>query len=272
MKKLALALMCLASVAFLASCDPVVDNPEPSIQIYAEDGYVQDGDVIDYVGDTIYVNFGFVMASNTQTNKKLASLVVTVDDAAWANKDLTGETAFTYKDQIAYAFTRDQIIGSSNISAVVTDEAGNSKTATIAISFNQPAQDLFVRTFEWYRLNNTITGLEEFGLEWKGNYPKDNYAKLIPMEGVKLFIFESNDWEEVKTDLDKAAFFSAAAETQTTAEEYWNVNVTQGDMVYDDVIGTIMPDGVCHLIHVTNSHSEYIAPQGTAVTINGEAK
>ena len=268
MKKLALALVCLVSVAFFASCEPDVTNPEPTIAVYQEEGYVANGDVVDLNTE---INFGFTCAANFQTGKKLASLVVSVDEVIDTIVDLTGMSDYTYKGVMSYELRRD-VIGESVISAVLTDEAGRTATATITLSINQPAQQLLSKTFEWYRLGNTITGLDEYGLTWKGNYPKDNYAKLVPQDGVKLYIFKAEDWENVKTDVDKAAFFLAAIETQETADEYFEVNVTQGEMTYDDVIGTVMADGTCHMIHVTGSKANYLGSQGTEVTISGVSK
>ena len=265
MKKLVLALVCFASLAFFASC---VKEGQPTIQVLNQEGFVQDGAVVD---QNTNVYFGFVVASSPESKKELSKLVVTIDGTKWAEKDLTGMTEYTHIDTVYYEPERD-IVGQSVIQAVVTDAAGQTATATITLSINEPAQPLMARTFEWYRWGNTITGLDEFGLEWKGNYPKDTYAKLIPQDGVKLFIFEAKDWNEVTTDVEKAAFFNKAIETQHTADEYFEVNVTQMDMTYNDVIGTVMPDGTCHLIHITKSHAEYVAPTGTKITITGEAK
>ena len=80
MKKLALALMCLVSVAFFASCDkdpiipidPVITHPEPSIVIIAEEGYLYDGQVIE--ANQVYP-YGFRAASNDSTKKELRSSI-----------------------------------------------------------------------------------------------------------------------------------------------------------------------------------------------------
>lgn len=276
MKKLALALVCLVSVAFFASCEKTIENPEPSISVITEEGYVQNGDVVDL--NQVFV-YGFQMASNTETNKELkqlsvATTLIDLEGNEQTSEEivaLTGLTEYRFIDSIFFEMERD-VIGSVKFTATVTDVDDKTNTATMTLSINQPAQPLIGTTFTWYRLGNTITGLDEYGLAWKGNYPKDTYAKLVPQDGVKLFIFKAEDWENVKTDIDKAAFFLTAIETQETAEEYFEVNVTQANMTYDDVIGTVMADGTCHLIHVTKSHAETVTGQGTAVTITGEAK
>ena len=269
MKKLALALACLVSVAFFASCDKPVENPEPSIAILNEEGYVQNNDVVDLNTE---VKFGFVVSSNSQTQKALQSLVVKIDDVVWANltDSLTGLTTYTYKDVVEYKLERDSIIGASVITATVTDEAGQMNTATINLKLNQPAHPLMARTFEWYRLGNTQTGLEEFGLNWEKNI-KDTHAQIKPLDGVKLFIFNPSDWGTVATDLDKAALFNKAIENNSSVEVYNNVSTTAGG-TYDDVIGTVKEDGSCYLIHVTKCVIGDFQSQGYPITISGETK
>lgn len=265
MKKLALALVCIASLAFFASCKP---EGQPTISVLNEEGYVQDGATVDVNTE---FDFGFVMASSATTNKELSSMILIIDDETPDTIAING-TEWTYRGTLKYEATRDEIIGTSSIKAIVTDVAGQTATATINLTINQPAQPLIARTFTWYRLGNTITGLDEYGLNWRGNYPRDTYAKLEPKDGVKLYIFNSEDWTNTTTDLEKAALFNNALETMTPAENYFNVNVTQANMTYDDVIGTVLADGTCHLIHVTSSKATYLGTQGTEITITGESK
>ena len=62
MKKLALALVCLVSVAFFASCDPTTDQPEPSIAILSGLEYVNgtvDNPQIIPMDDNVDWKFGF---------------------------------------------------------------------------------------------------------------------------------------------------------------------------------------------------------------------
>ena len=68
MKKLALALVCFASVAFFASCQQEITNPEPTISVITDEGFVKNGDVIDVEQTIVY---GFQMASNSQPKKEL---------------------------------------------------------------------------------------------------------------------------------------------------------------------------------------------------------
>ena len=142
MKKLALALVCLFSVAFFASC---TQEGQPTIQVYNEEGYVQDGDNVNANEE---ISFGFVVASSAVTNSELATLVVKVDDTEWANLDLTGYTEYTYTDVVTYE-TREEILGSSVITAVVTDAAGQTATATITLTVIENDQPLLSNTFNW---------------------------------------------------------------------------------------------------------------------------
>ena len=94
MKKLALALVCFASLAFFASC---VKEGQPTIQVLDKEGFVKDGVTVDVDEE---INFGFVVASSAVTNSQLANLLVKVDDTEWANIDLTGLTEYTYEDVV----------------------------------------------------------------------------------------------------------------------------------------------------------------------------
>ena len=221
MKKLALALVCLFSVAFFASCDPDITNPEPSIQILQEEGYLQDNDVVDLGTDYL---FGFVVASNPQTNKDLASLVVNVGDTQWANVDLTGLKEYTHRDTVAWTLTRE-IIGTDVITAVVTDVDGNTATATINVSVNEPAIPLEAADFTWNRHGGAAaTGLDEFGLEWNSN-AKEIYAVITPAEGAQLYKFDPEVWENTTTSVQKAALFS---ETPTISQ-FKEISCTAGN-------------------------------------------
>lgn len=274
MKKLALALMCLVSVAFFASCNKVVDNPEPAISVITDNGFVQNGDVVDLSDPFV---FGFTMTANTETKKDLSQLSITptiidLDGVETVGEEeiisIFGQSEYRYVDTLSFV-TRD-IIGYVRITAVVTDVDGKTNTASIQVSVNQPAQPLMTKTFEWYRLGNTQTGLEEYGLYWEKNI-KATHAQIKPKEGVTLFKFAANDWTETTTDVAKAALFAAAQESGLSVAVYNNVSTSAG-ATYDDVIGTVMPDGTLHLIHVTKCVIGEFQTQGYPITISGESK
>ncbi len=261
MKKLALALMCMVSVAFFASCTQ--PQGQPTIAVLAEEGYVKDGDVVN-VRDT--VNFGFVMAANTQTNKELVKVVVKIDEETPDTLSING-TEFTYRGSIVYNLNRDEIVGESLITAIVTDAAGETATTSIKLSLNNPEEPLTVSDFEWFRQGNTQTGLEEYGLYWYQN-AKSPFAQIKPLDGVILYKFDSSVWNQVEYGTQKEAVFADGA---VTAAMYNNVDVNQNG-TYDDVIGTRMPNGTLHLIHVEMCRIGTYAPAGTPITIYGKAK
>ena len=172
MKKLALALVCLVSVAFFASCKQEISDPKPTISVKVDEGFVKDGDVVQMYTQN---QFGFIMTSNPQTMKKLSSLKVYVDDAEWANVDLTGETSYVYTDSVYYQLEREEIIGESVIKAVVTDEAGETNGATITLKIQEPVIPLLGKSIEWVRkganlMGNTEEEMASYGLQWTGSY------------------------------------------------------------------------------------------------------
>ena len=89
MKKLALALVCFASVAFFASCQQEITNPEPTISVITDEGFVDNDDVVNLEQPIVY---GFQMASNSQTKKELKQLSIAsyfIDDRwhfLWTNR------------------------------------------------------------------------------------------------------------------------------------------------------------------------------------------
>lgn len=128
---------------------------------------------------------------------------------------------------------------------------------------------LVVSNFEWFRQGSALgTGLAEYGLEWYANY-KDAYAQIRPLDGVLLYSFDPRAWEATTTMSEKNFLFQNSPSSSELLL-YNNVSVFY-NATYDDVIGTIMPDGTCHLIHITKCEintSDY-AP---AITITGQAK
>lgn len=260
MKKLALALMCLVSVAFFASCK---QEGNPTIYVLNEDGYVQNGNVVN-LGEE--VNFGFVMASAIETSSPLTQLIIKIDSNDPDTVVLTG-TSYTYKGTLVYGLEKDEIVGSSTITATVYDAAGKTASSSITISLNQASQPLNATDFEWYRLGNTQTGLEAFGLYWENNQ-KATHAQIKPLDGVVLYSFPADKWEATTTDIEKAALFADGAMTMSV---YNNVSTSAG-ATYDDVIGTKMADGTLHLIHVTKCVIGEYQAQGYPITITGETK
>lgn len=266
MKKLVLAIVCLVSVAFLASCDPTIKNPEPQITVINESGYLVGNEVVDV--DVAYP-FGFVVYSNSETMKELARLVVVCGENTLCDTVISG-TEFYYRGEIIFDIqTSKDIIGSAEIVATVTDVAGETNTASIKVDINAQLA-LEVAEFDWFRLGNTQSGLDEYGLYWESNL-KATHAQIKPLENVKLFIFTAENWEEVTNAVQKAALFNDAIEHQISHDVYNGVS-TSASAIYDDVIGTVTPDGECHLIHVTRCTIGEYQPTGYPIHITGESK
>ena len=269
MKKLALALMCLVSVAFFASCQK---EGQPTITILEGEEYVTNGQVVDL--DTEYA-FGFVMASSAVTGKELASLAVTIDGVQWANVDLTGKTEYTYTDVITYVPERDSIIGTSTITAIVTDAAGQTATATIALSINQPAMPLFGTPVEWVRKGailqgNTEEEMKAMGLQWTGSY-KEVFATIKPLDNATLYLCNGDDFDNITTDVEKKAYFANLTENGLSVASYRNIT-TNNSANYNDMLAVVY-DGGNYLIHITRAEVEYLGSSiGTQITIKGDAK
>ena len=264
MKKLALALVCLVSVAFLASCDPTITNPEPSIAILSDEGCLVGGEVVE-IG--IVYPYGFIATSNPQTMKELSKLVIVCGSTTLCDTAISG-TLFNYKGEIYFSNedSRD-IIGSAEIVTTVTDVAGNTATATIKVDINKEIA-LVPRDFTWNRHGAApATGLDVFGLEWDSN-TKDVFANITPKIGATLYEFEPGIWENINTEIEKAALFNN--EQLVGIETFRKVSTYYEHNDYDFVIGTTY-NGQNHLIHIT-ANELYTFNKGTDVTIYGQYK
>ena len=269
MKKLALALMCVASLAFFASC---TKEGQPTIQVLQDEeiGYVQDGATVNLNEE---INFGFVVASSAVTNKELATLVVKVDTTEWANIDLSGKTEYTYTDKVEYGFEKDEIVGTSVITAVVTDVAGQTATATITLTLNKPDQPLLSKTIEWVRRGANVLNAEEmegYGLQWTGTY-KDPFATIKPIDNATLYVCDGDDFEGIITMADKNAYFTNLAETATPVDSYRKIDANPAEADYNDMLAVITGENL-YVILIKHASVQSITGVGTQITITGEAK
>lgn len=269
MKKLTLALVCLIGVAFLSSCDPknVVENPQPSIAFMTGETFIADGDVLDYFG--IY-DFGVKAASNPETLEDLARLVISFKSGELSETLLDTVISgkeFTFQDEILFYEDEKTIIGSFEITAEVTDAAGEKSSVTLKCDVDLD-DTLEPYEFEWFRhAGNDAEGLEYFGLKWERNVKDDIFAVIEPLEGAQLYILEPKDWEETQTETELAALLSEA----TAVDSFREVSCTAPNKDYDIVIATTY-NGINYLIHVEHSQSVYIQNVGTDVTITGHFK
>lgn len=268
MKKLALALVCFASLAFFASCDP---EGQPAIQVLNQQDYVEDGATINFNEE---VKFGFVMTSSPMSNKELSSLVVKIDDYEDLTDtiDLTGKYEYTYRSSITYTPTRDEIVGTSVITAVVTDVAGQIATATITLNLNQPEQPLVGKSIEWVRRGANVQNAEElagYGLQWTGTY-KAPFATIKPIDGATLYVCDGDDFESIKTVADKVAYITNLTETARPVDSYRNIDANQS-ADYNDMLAVINGEN-CYVILIDYATIETITGVGTQITITGAAK
>ena len=270
MKKLAFALVCLFSIAFFASC---TQEGQPTIQVYNQEGYVQDGATVNVNEE---VNFGFVVASSAVTNSELASLVVKVDDTEWANIDLTGYTEYTYTDYVSYEPERDEILGTSVITAIVTDAAGQTATATITLTVNQPDMPLEPQRITWTRKGNNLmddteANMASFGLEWPGNWKAVMVTIRPKNNNVILYLCNGADFDDIETMSDKNAYFTRLSETATPIDEYREIT-TNNTASYNDMLAVVNGENL-HLIRINRAEVEYLGSSiGTQIIITGEAK
>ena len=236
----------------------------PTISTFTGEGFIGEGDVIEL--DTEY-KFGFTMASPIG----LSSLCVDVaidDYSGWTeltNINISGFSEYIYIDSVSVSLAKD-IIGELIIRATVKDVNGESSKASFTVRIDDDSSPLIIREFEWIRQGyQPGTGLEEFGLCWDSN-AKTPHAQIKPLEGVSLYALYPSVWEETITETQKLA---ALLEIGMIITVYGNVDVMSSNN-YNDVIGTIMPDGTCHLLHITrcNVSNDYY----TKITISGEAK
>lgn len=266
MKKLALALVCFASLAFFASCNP---EGQPTITVLNEEGYVQDGATVDVNTE---FDFGFVMASSATTNKELSSMILIIDDETPDTIAING-TEWTYRGTLKYEATRDEIIGTSSIKAIVTDVAGQTATATINLTINQPDQPLISKTVEWIRKGANLVGIteaemREIGLQWTGSY-KDIMATIKPLDGAQLYVCSGDDYAGIATMSDKNAYFTNLAETGTAVESYRNISTNASDD-YNDMLAVVYGEKLT-LVRINRAEIE-TGNYGTQITIKGEMK
>ena len=273
MKKLALALVCLVSVAFFASCDPIT-NPEPSITVVTGEDYLYDGEVIEL---GVEYPFAFRAASNAQTLKPLARMEITctAGENVFVVCDTTiSGTEFVYEGAVFFQQQRE-IVGSAEITAKVTDAAGETATATIKVDIEN-VDTLEPTDFSWVRRGANLQGDTEeimaaLGLKWYDNH-KEVFATIKPLnENCKMYILIDNDaFETVTTDTEMAAFFSNLQENTLPALEYRHVTAN-ASADYNDILAVIAEDGTQYLVHITHADIE-TGSFGTQISISGQFK
>ena len=219
MKKLALALVCLVSVAFFASCDPtdIISDPAPKLAVITGEGYITgtvESPTTIALDDLTDYKYGFYAESNALTKKELVSLKVVLEytkangetGTSTVEKDLKGLTSYNYEEKVFD--DAKNMYDAFTVTATLTDADNQVSTATLAYKV-EVEENLVAQPFTWTRLgSNPGTGLEQFGLKWESNL-KDVHAIIKPLDDAKLYVIDNlSEWENINTELAKATFFS----------------------------------------------------------------
>ena len=292
MKKLALALVCFASVAFFASCTKTVEHPEPSIAVKTGElfitGSVDQPTVIDLDDENaISYKYGFHVESNTETKKELKSLVITTDvtyfeedgqeqEIYYDTIDLTGKTSYDFEDYFFEQERNEILVMEGTIKAVVTDVDKQTNIATVAFrcKVEDTPEQLIGRTIEWIRKGanlqgNTESEMAAMGLKWTISY-KDVFATIEPLnEDVVMYLCNGDDFDDIEFVSQKYEYFANLAENEEPIEKYRNIKTEYG-AEYNDMLAVVYGEEY-YLILIEDAEIE-TGSYGTQITINGAAK
>ena len=265
MKKLALALVCLVSVAFFASCGK--EGGDPTINFTTGEGYISSDDTV--AADTPFL-FGIQAKSNPTTKELLTDCYIQI---------FNGD--HRYWDTVVQNINRDQFNfdgmvalpeGVYTISASVRNTAEKSAECRMTITSVSIDIPLITTPVKWVRQGANVTEgaeqIEALGLKWSGSH-KEIFATLEPFAGYLLYKVNAN-WDDIKTIKDEAELFQTVAETSLPISEFREITTAHSDD-YDVILGTVT-DGEMHLIHITRCEVEDLGNIGTQLTITGEAK
>jgi hypothetical protein len=279
MKKLALALVCFASVAFMASCVKTIEHPEPSIAVMTGEDYVYDGQTVD-----LNVNYkvGFHAASNSQTQKELASFnlaasLYELDGTLIESRDSTyviSGTEYDHQEGLNFNFTNTRdLVGKVSITGTVTDVDGKRNAVTINLNINQPAITLEIEPINWVKTGHNEQDLSAYGLVWEKNNYKSPFTHIVPAEGSTLYLIENGDevFNSIVTDIDLNNKFAELAETGRPIDDYKNVDCN-ASKDYHDLLIVKEANGKLHAINITHATITTPSGLGTRITITGQAK
>ena len=278
MKKLALALVCFASVAFMASCVKTIEHPEPSIAVMTGEDYVYDGQTVD-----LNVNYkvGFHAASNSQTQKELASFnlaasLYELDGTLIESRDSTyviSGTEYDHQEGLNFNFTNTRdLVGKVSITGTVTDVDGKRNAVTINLNINQPAITLEIEPINWVKTGHNVQDLSAYGLVWKETNYKSPFTHILPAEGSTLYLIENGDevFNSIVTDIDLNNKFAELAETGRPIDDYKNVDCN-ASADYHDLLIVKEANGKLHAININRANIT-TPTQGTRIEITGKAK
>lgn len=292
MKKLALALVCMFSVAFFASCTKTVEHPEPSIAVKTGElfitGSVDQPTVIDLDDESaISYKYGFHVESNAETKKALKEMVIVMDvttfeengqvnDIYYDTIDLTGKTSYDVEE---YLFEQERgviLVMEGTIKAFVTDIDNQTNIATVAFrcEMEDTPEPLIGRTIEWIRKGanlqgNTESEMAAMGLKWSISY-KDVFATIEPLnDQVVMYLCDGDDFDDIEFVSQKYEYFANLAENEEPIEKYRNIKTEYG-AEYNDMLAVVYGEEY-YLILIEDAEIE-TGSYGTQITINGAAK
>ena len=267
MKKFALALLCIVSVAFFASCNKDDDKEAgtPTINFVQGEGYISSD-------DTIEANTPFMIGIQAKSDESTKELLTDCRILITCGEETVYDTLVSNINQEQYnydnSFTFEE--GTFTVTATVRNTAGNTAECSMTITSVVTDTPIEASDFEWYRWgNHEQHGLEEFGLYWDQN----RNAIILPTDGTTLFTgFTKEQWDAVNTQNEKAAFILEALENpQYAATQYTGIS-TNGSGPVGDVILTLTADGNSHLIYVDRIQFGEFGTYGYPMTVYGQAK
>jgi hypothetical protein len=292
MKKLALALVCMFSVAFFASCTKTIEHPEPSIAVMTGDyfitGSVDQPTVTDLDDENaISYKYGFHVESNTETKKELKNLVITMDvtyfeedgqeqEIYYDTIDLTGKTSYDFEEYLFEQERNEILVMEGTIKAFVTDVDNQTNIATVAFrcKVEDTPEPLIGRTIEWIRKGanlqgNTESEMAAMGLKWTISY-KDVFATIEPLnDQVVMYLCNGDDFDDIEFVSQKYEYFANLAENEEPIEKYRNIKTEYG-AEYNDMLAVVYGEEY-YLILIEDAEIE-TGSYGTQITINGAAK
>jgi hypothetical protein len=275
MKKLALALVCFASVAFMASCVKTVEHPEPSLAVMTGENYLYDGQTIDLTSN---YTLGFRAASNSETMKELATFNLNAKLYDLDNVLVqTADTTFTisgseYVYQEPWTFGFRELVGKAIFTATVADVDGKTNSTTINVNLNNPAVELTVEDINWVKTGHNVQDLSAYGLVWKETNYKSPFTHILPAEGSTLYLIENGDQDfaNIVTDIQLNYYYNQLVETGRPIDDYKNVDCN-ASANYHDLLIVKEANGKLHAINITRADITTPAA-GTRITITGKAK
>ena len=272
MKKLALALVCLVSVAFFASCQK--EAGIPSINFTSGENYISSDATVEALEPFM---FGIQAKSNETTLEPLTKCtlqVFTGEDAKAVDTTIVidNQTQFNFDAQIALPE------GAYTFVATVYNDKDMTNECRMTITSVVSAQPLQVNDIEWVKTGHNVQDLSAFGLEWKTTNYKDPFTHILPAEGCMLFACsgDGDKFANINTDLDLAAEFSRLQEmtvlpSNINTTEYNKVDCNPANKDYNDLLITKDAEGNFHAILI--KHATVSNPAaGTQITITGQAK